>query len=98
MVEEYTQRLADDAEGTLDELGLAAADGGGYVLGSNAQSPYLKRTGLQPGDRIMSVNGRPVGDIQSDRLELQNVLAQGSARIEVVRGSRRFFVTVAINN
>ena len=98
VVEEYTQRLADDAEGTLDELGLAAADGGGYVLGSNAQSPYLKRTGLQPGDRIMSVNGRPVGDIQSDRLELQNVLAQGSARIEVVRGSRRFFVTVAINN
>lgn len=98
LVDQYQERLANDASGTLNELGLEAADGGGYRLGNNASSPYLQRTGLQPGDTIMSVNGRPVGDIQQDRLELENVLAQGSARIEVLRGSRRFFVTVSLKN
>ncbi|MEM7097057.1 MAG: type II secretion system protein N [Pseudomonadota bacterium] len=98
VVDNYQEKLKTDAPGTLAELGLESADGGGYLLGNNAQSAYLKRTGLQPGDRIMSVNGRPVGNIQQDRLEMENVLAQGSARIEVLRGSRRFFVTVSLNN
>ena len=98
LLDQYQDKLANDAAGTLNELGLEAAQDGGYRLGSNAQSPYLKQTGLQPGDRIMSVNGRPVGDVQQDRLELANVLAQGSARIEVMRGSRRFFVTVSLQD
>jgi len=51
---------------------------------------------LQPGDVILSVNGRPVGDLSQDRLEVDNVLAQGSARIEVQRGTRRFFVTASL--
>ena len=61
-----------------------------------AQSPYLRQTGLQPGDVILSINGQPVGDVERDRLELDNVLAQGSARIEVQRGDRRFFITASL--
>ena len=59
-------------------------------------SPFLSQTGLQPGDVILSVNGRPVGDINRDQKELDNVLAQGSARLEVQRGTRRFFVTASL--
>ena len=95
-LERYRQRLAEDAAGTLDELGLQAADTGGYRVGDLSQAPYLQRTGLQPGDVILSVNGRPVGDIQTDQLELDNIMAAGSARIEVQRGSRRFFITASL--
>jgi general secretion pathway protein C len=101
LVESYRQRLADDAAGTLNELGLETVDasaGGGYRIGDVAQSPYLQQTGLQPGDVILSVNGRPVGDIQQDQMELANIMAQGSARIEVQRGSRRFFITASLGN
>jgi general secretion pathway protein C len=101
VVESYRQRLADDAAGTLDELGLETVDasaGGGYRIGSAVESPYLQQTGLQPGDVILSVNGRPVGDIQQDQMELANIMAQGSARIEVQRGSRRFFITASLGN
>jgi general secretion pathway protein C len=80
-------------------LGVApVADGAseGYRVGNLAQSPYLSQTGLQPGDVILSVNGRPVGDLNQDRLELDNVLAEGSARLEVQRGTRRFFVTATL--
>lgn len=95
-IEDYKERLADDAAGTLDELGIETADGGGYRVGNLAQSTLLRSTGLQSGDVILSVNGRPIGDVQQDRLQLDNILAQGSARIEVQRGSRRFFITAAL--
>ncbi|MDZ7669180.1 MAG: PDZ domain-containing protein [Gammaproteobacteria bacterium] len=83
----------------MEELGVSAVSEGaaeGYRIGDLAQSPYLSQTGLQPGDVILSVNGRPVGDLDQDRLELANVLAEGSARLEVQRGTRRFFVTASL--
>ncbi len=98
-VERYRDQLQSDPQSALTDLGIAAvsADGAqGYRLGNLAQSPYLSQTGLQSGDVILSVNGRPVGDLSQDRLELDNVLAQGSARLEVQRGSRRFFVTASL--
>jgi general secretion pathway protein C len=95
----YRERLASDPASTLESLGMRPVSDGataGYRVDSLAQAPYLGQTGLQPGDIILSVNGRPVGDLHQDRLELDNVLAHGSARIEVQRGTRRFFVTASL--
>ena len=70
MLVEYRQRLREDAEGTLDDLGIESIDDGYRIgPGNAAQSPYLQRAGLQPGDVILSVNGRPVGNVQQDQLE-----------------------------
>lgn len=99
VVNEYRERLEEDPSGTMEDLGVSAVSEGaaeGYRIGDLAQSPYLSQTGLQPGDVILSVNGRPVGDLDQDRLELANVLAEGSARLEVQRGTRRFFVTASL--
>ena len=98
-VSSYRERIANDPQSTLSELGIAPVAQGtssGYRLGNLADSPYLSQTGLQPGDVVLSVNGRPVGDIASDKMEIDNVLAQGSARLEVQRGTRRFFVTASL--
>lgn len=98
-VESYRDRMRSDPQSALIELGIepVSTDGAqGYRLGNLAQSPYLSQTGLQPGDVILSVNGRPVGDVSQDQLELDNILAQGSARLEIQRGSRRFFVTASL--
>jgi len=98
-VSAYRERLDRDPEAALQSLGMTPVSAGsasGYRIDSLAASPYLGQTGLQPGDVILSVNGRPVGDLSQDRLEIDNVLAQGSARIEVQRGSRRFFVTASL--
>lgn len=99
MVDTYREKLSDDAAGTLNELGIESVDSSGaagYRIADTAQSPYLRQTGLQSGDVILSVNGRPVGDIEQDQLEIENIMAQGSARIEVQRGSRRFFITASL--
>lgn len=99
VVDGYRERLQQDPVGTLNSLGVApvsSAGAQGYRLDNLASSPYLAQTGLQPGDVVLSVNGRPVGDVQADQAELANIVAQGSARLEVQRGSRRFFVTASL--
>jgi len=99
VVEEYRDKLDADPEGTLNSIGVdpvQAGDAQGYKLGGLANSPLLRNTGLQSGDVLLSVNGQPVGDIAQDQLRINSVLAEGSARLEVMRGDRRFFVTAAL--
>lgn len=95
-VEAYRERFNRDAEGTLEALGFEVAEGGGYRAEDLSRSPLLRQTGLQAGDIILSINGQNVGDLQQDQLELDNILAQGRARIEVRRGERRFFITATL--
>ena len=100
MIDAYRDRLSEDPQRALDDLGIAPVSVGssqGYRLDNLAQSPYLSQTGLQPGDVILSVNGQAVGDIRQDQKQIDNILAQGSARLEVQRGNRRFFVTASLN-
>lgn len=99
LVAQYRDKLSEDPAGTLNSIGVtpvAAGDAQGYKLGQLASSPYLRNTGLQSGDVLLSVNGQAVGDIQLDQLRINNVLSEGSARLEIMRGSRRFFVTAAL--
>ena len=100
ILRQFQERAQQNPQAVLDELGLeAVADGdaAGYRLSRMADSSYLRQTGLQSGDLILSVNGQPLGDIDPNQLNLDNLLAQGQARIEVQRGDRRFFVTASLN-
>ena len=74
------------------------ADGfkGFLLLSLFPGDPELQDLAVKPGDIVQSVNGQPVGNIQQDRHQLDNILAEGSARIEVQRGTRRFFVTASL--
>jgi len=99
LAERYRERLNDNPEKLLEELAMAPVSQGeaaGYRVGDLANLPYLSQTGLLAGDLILSVNGRPVGDVQADRSSINSLLASGSVRIEVQRGERRFFVTTSL--
>jgi len=92
--------ITAEIESTLQALtdqGETLTDQGGYRLGNLAQSAYLRQSGLQPGDVILSVNGQSIADLKDNRTEITNIMMQTSARIEVQRGSRRFFITTALN-
>lgn len=96
---ENRERFADDPRRALEELGVAVADDGapGYEVGALAAWPELGHTGLQQGDRILAVNGQAVGNLPTDRLDLDQLLALGRASLEVQRGERRFEVTVSLD-
>ena len=99
LVETYREQLETNADAALKELGVTPVATGaaeGYRLGAMASSPYLRNTGLLAGDVLLSVNGEPVGNASSDRLQVDSLLAQGTARLEIQRGTRRFFVTASL--
>lgn len=88
-----------DPASILYDAGLTPVKPGaakGYALGELAANPVLRQAGLRPGDRILSVNGRAVGNVELDQAEFASVVAAGTARIEVQRGGRRWFVTVSM--
>lgn len=96
---EFGERLNVDPTGTLAEFGVepvAQGSAGGYRLGSEIPSSTLAKVGLRPGDVVLSVNGQAVGIIQQDRAQLDSIMDAGSARLEIQRGDRRFFVTTRI--
>ena len=92
----YRSRLQEEPEQPLEEFDMEAV-GGGYRIGNLGDLPYLSQSGLRPGDLILSVNGRPVRDIDADQLAMDDLLAAGEVRIEVQRGERRFFLTTSVN-
>lgn len=95
---EYKEKLKNDPVAALGELGVApVADGEskGYRVGEDAQSA-IRQAGLQPGDVILSVNGRPVGAAANDSALIDQVMASSRVRVEVQRGARRFFLTVPV--
>ena len=98
VINQYKEKLRKDLEGTLRQSGitpLAVGESGGYKIGPDATS-FVTQTGLQSGDVILSVNGNPVGKTENDTKIMAQIVSSSRARIEVQRGTRRFFLTVPI--
>lgn len=102
LLAEHWEAIESDPAKLLRDLGVgvgarnAEGAGQGYALGELATRPDLSHTGLQPGDRLLSVNGHAVGDPAADRDRLRQLAAQGSLRLEVQRGERRMFITLTL--
>lgn len=95
----YQQRLDTEPEAVLSDLGLSAVSAGeasGYKIGSEVSQAILRQSGLKQGDVIMSINGKPVGNVSSDKELVNQAVAGKRVRVEVQRDTRRFFVTVPI--
>ena len=92
--------LEKDPKRFLADLGVARVsedEAQGYAIGAAADHPSFSHVGLQRGDRLLSVNGRSVGDPEQDRLRIEDIIAEGSARLEIERGGQRLAVTVSLN-
>lgn len=76
----------------IQQMGLAPAEGEGYLIGAGAPTEVLQQVGLRPGDVIVSVNGQTLGDESSDIAALQEFRNSGAASIVVQRGAQRFTV------
>ncbi len=99
-VEAYKDRIEREPHAVLDELGVKSVQEGeakGYRIGGDISHEALLRAGLQQGDVILSLNGQPVGNVANDRRLVDQALNAGRVRVEIQRGSRRFFLTVPIH-
>ena len=94
----YREKFRNNLAATLGEAGLRPVSNGeskGYRIGDDAQRP-IRQAGMQPGDVVLSVNGRPVGVAANDSALIDQVMASSRVRVEVQRGERRFFLTLPV--
>ena len=91
--------INQDPTSALSSLGMTPVEedeAKGYQLDSSNSNPLLQQTGLQPGDVILTVNGKPVGVAMNDSALVEQALEEKVVRVEVQRDSRKFFLTVPI--
>jgi general secretion pathway protein C len=81
------QKIQEDREQYLKDMGVNAASGG-YEVTSRTPAALRSKLGLQPGDRIMSLNGQAVGQGQSDAQLLEQARREGQVKLEIKRGDQ----------
>ena len=92
------REFKENPQEMISKIGLSETKSGGYRVGNVSNSPYLRQSGLQSGDVILSVNGQTLSNVQNDRTQLAGLMAGGTARLEIQRGDIRFTITASMPN
>ncbi len=87
-IEEAVTALQEDPTSYLSRMGVMAS-GESYQVTAAMPAKLRNRLGLEPGDRVLTVNGQSVGNNPAqDAGVLQQVQQAGEAQIEVQRGEQ----------
>ena len=82
------QKMNEDREQYMKNMGVNAGGGQGYEVTEQTPSVLKNKLGLRAGDRILSLNGQPVGQGQSDVQLLEQAKREGKVKIEIKRGDQ----------
>lgn len=87
-IDEAVTALQENPASYLSRMGVMAS-GEGYQVTSAMPAGMRNRLGLDPGDKVLSVNGQNVGNSPAQDADLlQQVQQAGEAQIEVQRGEQ----------
>ena len=87
-IDEAVSELQDNPASYLSRMGVMAS-GEGYQVTAAMPAGLRNRLGLEPGDKVLSVNGKTVGNSPAaDAAVLQQVQQAKEAQIEVQRGDQ----------
>ena len=82
------EKMNQDKDQYLKNMGVNTQGGQGYEVTDQTPSALRNKLGLRSGDRIISLNGQPVGQGQSDVQLLEQAKRDGKVRIEIKRGDQ----------
>ena len=82
------EQMTDDREEYLKKMGVNTGGGQGYEVTEQTPAALRNKLGLRPGDRILSLNGKSVGQGQSDVQLLEQAKREGQVKIEIKRGDQ----------
>jgi len=95
------ERVSDATVAELAErmlgLSLAPAQAGGFQVQRVRPASGAARIGFQPGDLVLAINGRPLGDGESFRRTVLGLQGRSRALVVVQRGTGRYHVTVPLS-
>ena len=82
-----------DPRSFIESLGLRISERGGYVIGTFADTD----SGLEPGDRLLSLNGKPVGNPEEDRRQLEQILQGNAVEVQLQRGEQLITFSLSLD-
>ena len=82
------QQMQQNRDQFLADMGVGSATGEGYEVTSKTPAALRNTLGLQPGDRILSLNGQNVGQGQNDAQLLEQAKQAGQVKLEIKRGDQ----------
>lgn len=82
------QQMKTNPNAYLGQVGLSTAGGKGYEVTNSVSANVRAQMGLRAGDKIISVNGQPVGNPTSDAQLLQQVQQTHNAQVQIQRGEQ----------
>lgn len=82
------EKMTEDREEYLKKMGVNAGGGQGYEVTEQTPAALRNKLGLRAGDRILSLNGKSVGQGQSDVQLLEQAKREGHVKIEIKRGDQ----------
>lgn len=82
------EQMGEDKDDYLKKMGVNTGGGQGYEVTEQTPSALRSKLGLKPGDRILSLNGKSVGQGQSDVQLLEQAKREGKVKIEIKRGDQ----------
>jgi len=89
-LDDAVRQMKTNPNAYLSQMGLAMTGRGGhgYEVTSNAPANVRNQMGLRAGDRVISINGQPVGNPANDAQLLQQVQQSHSAQVQIQRGDQ----------
>lgn len=89
VVNELREQISANPDAMLGQFGLTTNNGRGYKI-TDSSNPALVAIGGRPGDVILTVNGRSVGDPATDVALIQDVMESGCLKVGVDRNGTQF--------
>ncbi len=81
------QQMQDNREQYLQSMG-ASPTGEGYEVSARTPLALRRKLGLQPGDRVLSLNGQPLAAGQNEAQLLEQARQSGQVKLEIKRGDQ----------
>ncbi|HVL00167.1 MAG TPA: type II secretion system protein N [Dongiaceae bacterium] len=81
--------ISANPDAVLGQFGLATNNGRGYKV-TDSSNPAFAAIGARPGDVLVSVNGRSLGDPQADVNLIKEVMESGCAKVVGERDGRQY--------
>jgi S1-C subfamily serine protease len=78
-------------------LRLRPREGGGFTVASVRPGTGAAEIGFQPGDLVLGINGRELGDASAFRRAVLDLRGRDVALVVVQRGAGRYHVSVPLS-
>ncbi len=81
------QQMSENREQYMQNMGVNSSENG-YEVSARTPAILRNRLGLRPGDRILSLNGKTMGNGQSETQLLEQARRDGQVKLEIKRGDQ----------